>query len=94
MKVLKDGKFGKDWKTVVKCEGVKSMNSTGCGAELEVESKDLVPMLWYGTHFAHKYAGVKCPQCGVYSAVKDVPDSVWSKAKSKKAVFDGTDQSL
>ncbi len=94
VKVLKDGNVGKNWKTKVECKGIKSMKSKGCGAELEVETDDLVPMLWYGTHFAHKYPGILCPQCGAYSAVKNVPDSVWGKVSKKQAVFDGTDHSI
>lgn len=100
MKVLKHGKIGDlaHWKTVVSCGKKDAYDEVGCGAELEIAKEDLVLMYWHGTHFPHYYGAVKCPQCGKYNKVKDIPDSTWGEVatpKNKKgAKFDGFSEEL
>ncbi len=101
MKVIKSGTVvpgGIDnWKTEVTCKKRAKADPDGCGAVLEVTEKDLVMMHWFGTHFQHWYAGVRCPQCGKYNSA-DVPDLIWERFDNKKrrakSVFDGTDHSI
>lgn len=102
MKVIKDGKIGKleDWKSKITCcKQVSSIDDLdGCGALLEITTKDLVLMKWYGTHFCHHYSAVRCSQCGNYNAVKDLPQPLWEALNTDenraKAIFNGHDESI
>ena len=91
MKVLKDGSVGDPayWKRKVVCEKFDEYDKEGCGAELEIGEKDLVHMYFEGEYFPHSYAAIKCPQCGKYTRVNDVPDPIWQKVKKITAMFDG-----
>lgn len=95
MEVVKDGKVGnpENWKTVVSCSKKDAYDSVGCGAELEVRPNDLILMYFKGSHSNHYYTAVKCPQCGKYDRVRDVPKPIWEKihtnANKAKAIFDG-----
>ena len=96
--VKKEGKVPFHWKAEVTCKGPKGTeDQKGCGAVLEIGEKDLVLRHWFGTHFRHDYAAIKCPCCGVYTGL-EVPDSVWERldtAKNrKKSTFDGFDDRI
>jgi hypothetical protein len=100
MKIKEHGKHGdlENWSLEVTCakDCRERGEGCGCGAVLEIGAADLCLMKWYGTHFAHYYAAVRCPECGSYLEVKDVPEPVWEvllKDKSK-AVFDGVDDRI
>ena len=95
MKVIKDGKIGNpdNWQTKIVCEKKDRLDSEVCGAELEVTEKDLVMMYWHGTHFKHCYTAAKCPQCGKYNRVEEVPQPIWERFNTTRrrelAIFDG-----
>jgi hypothetical protein len=102
MKVIKNGSAAPDglenWNTEVTCAKRDKFDSKGCGAVLEVTEEDLILMYWHGTHSAHHYSGMKCPQCGKYNAVENLPDPIWNRLNTKKrrakSVFDGFSESL
>lgn len=84
---------------IVKCKTEKNNIPVlgvleGCGAELEVEEKDLEHLYWHGTHFPHSYAAFKCAYCGKYNNVDGVPDKIWKNLKKKKAKFDGFSEEI
>ena len=98
MKVLKEGSVAEIWTAEVTCaKSDKLDKEESCGAVLEVFEEDLVVRYWKGTHFTHHYAAIKCPRCGKYTAVKNVPISVRERvlvAKKKNATFDGFSESI
>ena len=95
MKVIRQPAKPPDvWKRQRCVKKTNNLGQIGCGAGLEIGESDLIVMLWYGTHFAHNYAGFKCPLCGKYNAAKHVPRPVWErvyKAKKRGQIFDGFD---
>lgn len=100
VEVVKNGKVGNPdaYKTEVKCEKKDKFDKDGCGAVLAVTAQDLIMMYWHGTHFRHNYTAVRCPQCGKYNRVRDVPPLVWEKFNTvknrEKAIFDGFSESI
>lgn len=100
MKIVTDGQLGDPakWTTTVKCGKKDPPDTKGCGAEMEITATDLILMYWEGTHFTHHYAAVRCPQCGKYNRVKDVPEPIYDKLDTarnrRKAVFDGFSESI
>jgi hypothetical protein len=95
MKIIKAPKAASDaWKEQRCVKKANYLGQNGCGAVLALEESDVVVMLYYGTHFAHNYAGFKCPVCGKYGAVNGIPDPIWQrvyKVKKRSQVFDGFD---
>lgn len=64
-----------------------------CQAKIDFSTADLDHFHWFGTHFRHDYAGIKCPACGTILQCS-VPKPVREIAMKKQSVFDGTDQSI
>lgn len=69
-------------------------DSDGCGVVLRVREEDLVLRYYFGSHFKHYYAAVKCPRCGKYTRVP-ITKPVWERVNTdencKKSTFDGFD---
>jgi len=100
MKILKSGSF-KDpekWRATVTCMKKDKFDTSGCRAKMEIDMRDLFLMYWEGTHFQHHYTAVRCPQCGKYNRVRNVPDyvleKVWTCEAKRAAVFDGFSESI
>ena len=102
MQIVKDGEVGNPdkWKAEVTCEKKDKFDTNGCSAVLSIILKDMIMMYFEGTHFRHYYTAIKCPRCGKYNRVKDVPVPVLKKfgydtaRRRKSAIFDGFSESI
>jgi hypothetical protein len=96
MRVLLGGEGEKNWKGYVSCEKHHDHEREGCGAVMEVEEGDLILMYWEDRSLEHFYPAVRCPLCGKYTEVKNVPMAVFERTvdslKKGKTVFDGYSQ--
>lgn len=104
MRVIRNGKTLKevsleDWRAKIVCKKVGDIKTDpkGCRTVLEVGFEDLLLLHYFGTHFKHKYAGVKCPNCQKYNAVGSLPDNLWKdlvRRKRGRSIFDGFDDRI
>lgn len=101
VKVLQDGQFGDNfslWKQEVTCMGRHRAPALGggCGAKLEVCYSDLQLAKFRGGHFFDYYCVAKCPQCGTFTRVANMPKQLFTSlntpANQKKAVSTGLDE--
>ncbi len=76
----------------ITCAKHDDHDSDGCGAQLRIEEKDLVPRYWKATHSQKYYFSVICSLCRHYCHVR-LSDGVYKELMTedmrKRATFDG-----
>ena len=100
MEVVRDGNINdlENWREQITCqENYKWDTIQGCHAVLEVTSLDagnFSLMYWFGRHEEKNYYPVvKCPRCGKYIKVTNIPGSIreelYNEQNKQNATFDG-----
>ena len=81
MKILKEGNWKNPWTARFVC------SHKGCGAELEVDEKDLVAKGYQGE--SNPWTSIKCGVCGHEFRVpeKEIPPRIQEHLESKRTVY-------